>query len=193
MIFLGRSRSLYVTSARVGALSCRPRMRVDGRTVSTAEATMSPELAGLVSYQGPLLGVRYPPVGAPCLDPVEHVVPSRHVHARDVVSPRLERYGEPLLSVRRPSAQCSMGTVKGLGALSAPSTISHTKIRSSLTSCGCACSPTGNAQPLSVSGTHAHAPSCRPFRSTARARALTSLLSFSPSSAAPRGTPSAFS
>jgi hypothetical protein len=37
-----------------------PRMRVDGGVVATAEAMMSPELAGLVSYQGPLLGVRYP-------------------------------------------------------------------------------------------------------------------------------------
>ena len=37
-----------------------PRMLVDGRNVATAEAMMSPELAGLVSYQGPLLGVRYP-------------------------------------------------------------------------------------------------------------------------------------
>jgi hypothetical protein len=37
-----------------------PRMLVDGRNVATAEVMMSPELAGLVSYQGPLLGVRYP-------------------------------------------------------------------------------------------------------------------------------------
>ena len=37
-----------------------PRMHVDGRNVATAEVMMSPELAGLVSYQGPLLGTRYP-------------------------------------------------------------------------------------------------------------------------------------
>jgi hypothetical protein len=37
-----------------------PRMRVDGRNVSTAEVMMSPELARLVSYHGPLLETRYP-------------------------------------------------------------------------------------------------------------------------------------
>ena len=36
------------------------RMRVDGRNASTAEVMMSPELAGLVSYHGPLLETRYP-------------------------------------------------------------------------------------------------------------------------------------
>jgi hypothetical protein len=36
------------------------RMRVDGRTIATAEVMMSPELAGLVSDQGPLLETRYP-------------------------------------------------------------------------------------------------------------------------------------
>jgi hypothetical protein len=42
-----------------------PRMLVDGRNVATVEALMSPELAGLVSYQGPLLGARYPlPAGS---------------------------------------------------------------------------------------------------------------------------------
>ena len=41
-----------------------PRMHVDGREVSTADVMMSPELAGLVSYQGPLRGTRYPLPGA---------------------------------------------------------------------------------------------------------------------------------
>ena len=42
-------------------------MLIDGRNVSTAEAMMSPELAGLVSYQGPLLGARYPLPAGPAL------------------------------------------------------------------------------------------------------------------------------
>ena len=46
-----------------------PRMRVDGRNVSTLEAMMSPELAGLVSYQGPLPGARYPLPAGPALTP----------------------------------------------------------------------------------------------------------------------------
>jgi hypothetical protein len=37
-----------------------PRMRVDGRNVSTAEVMMSPELSGLASDHGPLLDTRYP-------------------------------------------------------------------------------------------------------------------------------------
>lgn len=46
-----------------------PRMRVDGHNVSTVEAMMSPELAGLVSYQGPLLGARYPLLSEPGPNP----------------------------------------------------------------------------------------------------------------------------
>ena len=46
-----------------------PRMLVDGAVVPTAEVMMSPELAGLVSYQGPLLGVRYPLRPSPAANP----------------------------------------------------------------------------------------------------------------------------
>jgi hypothetical protein len=58
-----------------------PRMRVDGRNVSTAEVMMSPEFAGLVSYQGPLLGVRYPLWEHPALTmsrPAHPASTSRH-------------------------------------------------------------------------------------------------------------------
>ena len=72
-----------------------PRMRVDGRDVSTAEVMMSPELAGLVSYQGPLLGARYPLSTGPALNPSSmsstasgstHET-SSPVHEEDTVSP----------------------------------------------------------------------------------------------------------
>ena len=46
-----------------------PRMRVDGRNVATSEVMMSPELAGLVSYHGPLLGTRYPLQSRPGANP----------------------------------------------------------------------------------------------------------------------------
>jgi hypothetical protein len=58
-----------------------PRMQVDGRNVATAEVMMSPELAGLVSYQGPLLGVRYPLWEHPALttsSPARPASTSRH-------------------------------------------------------------------------------------------------------------------
>jgi hypothetical protein len=45
---------------RIGDQEVIGGMLVDGRNVATAEVMMSPELDGLVSYQGPLLGVRYP-------------------------------------------------------------------------------------------------------------------------------------
>jgi hypothetical protein len=72
-----------------------PRMRVDGRDVSTAEVMMSPELAGLVSYQGPLLGARYPMPTGPALNPSSmsstasaspHET-SSPVHSEDTASP----------------------------------------------------------------------------------------------------------
>lgn len=70
-------------------------MRVDGREVSTAELMMSPELAALVSYQGPLLGVRYrltpPPARSP-LSAWSTASSSTHetsspVDAKDTASP----------------------------------------------------------------------------------------------------------
>jgi hypothetical protein len=70
-------------------------MRVDGRNASTAEVMMSPELAGLVSYQGPLLGARYPLPTGPALNPSStssaasgstHET-SSPVHAEDTASP----------------------------------------------------------------------------------------------------------
>jgi hypothetical protein len=72
-----------------------PRMHVDGRNVATAEVMMSPELAGLVSYQGPLLGVRYPLWEHPALttsSPSRPASTSRHetsfpVGSNDTASP----------------------------------------------------------------------------------------------------------
>ena len=72
-----------------------PRMRVDGRNVATAEVMMSPELAGLVSYQGPLLGTRYPLWEYPALttsSPSRPASTSRHetsspLDFRDTASP----------------------------------------------------------------------------------------------------------
>ncbi len=54
------SQPLPVDYNQWGPRFVHPRMLVDGQNVATAEVMMSPELAGFVSYQGPLLGVRYP-------------------------------------------------------------------------------------------------------------------------------------
>jgi hypothetical protein len=53
-------------------------------------------------------------VGAPRPDDVEPVAPRLYIHARHVVSRRLEGYGEPLRSLRRPWAQHPMGTLSVL-------------------------------------------------------------------------------
>jgi hypothetical protein len=55
-----RHNRRHVDYSQWAPRAVHPRMRVDGRNVSTAEVMMSPELAGLVSYHGPLQETRYP-------------------------------------------------------------------------------------------------------------------------------------
>jgi hypothetical protein len=55
-----RHNRRHVDYSQWAPRAVHPRMRVDGQNVATADVMTSPELAGLVSYHGPLLETRYP-------------------------------------------------------------------------------------------------------------------------------------
>ena len=81
-----------------------PRMQVDGRDVSTAEVLMSPELAGLVSYQGPLLGVQYPLPPGPTLNQLRTwntASGSKHETSSPIDAEEAESPFDPFADLRR--------------------------------------------------------------------------------------------
>ena len=78
-----------------------PRMLVDGHNVSTVEVMMSPELAGLVSYQGPLRGVRYPLPAGPVLNPSSPSSSSSHETSSPLDANETASPFDPFADLRR--------------------------------------------------------------------------------------------